>query len=46
MAWRNEMRAYVVPLAAVIAAVGAGTVDAASLTVTMNAIDALSLIHI
>jgi len=34
------MRAYVVPLAAVIAAVGAGTVDAASLTVTMNAIDA------
>ena len=34
------MRAYVVPLAAVIAAVGAGTVDAASLTVTMSAIDA------
>ena len=29
------MRAYVVPLAAVIAAVGAGTVDAASLTVTV-----------
>ena len=34
------MRAYVAPLAVVIAAVGAGAVDAASLTVTMNAIDA------
>jgi superoxide dismutase, Cu-Zn family len=35
-----EMRAYVMPLAAAIAAVGAGTVDAATVTVTMNAIDA------
>src|SRR6516225_9393843 len=34
MAWRNEMRAYVVTLAAVIAAVGAGTVDAARLSDT------------